>query len=218
MLNIRSGRLDFTLTWKTILTIIYGTLILRIAGRKSLAQMTIAQTIVMLAVGTVLIEPLVGQELTNTFFVVAIVVGTLIVIEYSEIRFPFLKKLFTGEPVILIEDGQIKRENLRRVRMTIQQLEMELRQASISKAADVKWATIEPNGRFGFVLKSELQPIGRYEYQYLLKRLEIIENHLKNSTTNASPVAPCLPEPAEEIQDTSANENVFKKLTGSHTN
>jgi len=209
--------LDFTLTWKTILTIIYGTLLLRIAGRKSLAQMTIAQTVVMLAVGTVLIEPLVGQEITNTFFVVAIVVGTLIVIEYSEIKFPFLKKLFTGEPVILIEDGQLNRENLKRVRMTIQQLEMELRQASISKVSDIKWATIEPNGRFGFVLKSELQPIGRYEYQYLLNRLEIIENYLKHATNNASLGAPCLTEPAEEIKDTSSEENVFKKLTGMHT-
>ncbi|CQR73794.1 hypothetical protein SOV_32960 [Sporomusa ovata DSM 2662] len=203
--------MDFALTWKTILTIIYGTLILRIAGRKSLAQMTIAQTVVMLAVGTVLIEPLVGQELPNTFFVVAIVVGTLILIEYSEIRLPFLKKLFTGEPVILIENGKINRENLKRVRMTIQQLEMELRQASIANASDVKWATIEPNGQFGFVLKDELQPIGQAEYQHLLKRLETIEFHIKGANTDTEKTT-LVESPRKVNNDFSSEENVFKKL------
>ncbi len=79
--------LTFTLGWQTVITIIFGSLILRLAGRKSLSQMTIAQTVVMLAVGTVLIEPLVGTNLTNTYIVVAIAVVTLIFIEYAEIIF-----------------------------------------------------------------------------------------------------------------------------------
>jgi len=196
-----------------MLTIMYGTLILRVAGRKSLSQMTIAQTVVMLAVGTVLIEPLVGVELLDTFGVVAVAVFTLIVMEYCEIKFPALKKLFTGEPVILIKDGRIKRENLKRVRMTIQQLEMELRQASIVKSSDVKWATLEPNGQFGFVLKDELQPIGRCEYQYLLRRLEAIENYIKhvdNAPLNLS-------QSAEEIQNPELEEDIFRKLTIKNT-
>lgn len=197
-----------------MITIIYGTMILRIAGRKSLSQMTIAQTVVMLAVGTVLIEPLVGVELLDTFVVVAIAVFTLILMEYSEIKFPALKKLFTGEPVILIEDGRIKRENLKRVRMTIQQLEMELRQASIVKSSDVKWATIEPNGQFGFVLKDELQPIGYCEYQTLLRRLDTIEKCIRD----IKPTSQSLIEQAEEVKNPNSEEDIFKKLATKEQN
>lgn len=169
---------SYDLIWQTIVTIIYGALVLRIAGRKSLSQMTIAQTVVMLAVGTVLIEPLVGTRLIDTFVVVAVAVFTLIVIEYAEIKIPFLKKIFTGKPIIIIEDGQIKRENLKHVRMTIQQLEMELRQASVQKVTEVKWATIEPNGQFGYVLKDDFQGVSKSEYHYLLSRLNRIEEKI----------------------------------------
>ncbi|SFM11747.1 DUF421 domain-containing protein [Pelosinus propionicus] len=205
------GSLDFSLIWKTLLTILYGTLILRIAGRKSLAQMTVAQTVVMLAVGTVLIEPLVGSELIDTFVLVAVAVFTLIAIEYSEIRFPFLKKIFTGHPVVLIENGEMKRERLKQVRMTIQQLEMELRQASISKVSDVKWGTIEPNGRFGFILKDELQPVDRWEFERLLDRLASIEKSI-NGHSNESPAEPP-PVPIEnKVEDSRSEDDVFKKL------
>ncbi|EIW20340.1 MULTISPECIES: DUF421 domain-containing protein [Pelosinus] len=205
------GTLDFSLIWKTLLTILYGTLILRIAGRKSLAQMTVAQTVVMLAVGTVLIEPLVGAELIDTFVLVAVAVFTLIAIEYSEIRFPFLKKIFTGHPVVLIENGEMKRERLKQVRMTIQQLEMELRQASISKVSDVKWGTIEPNGRFGFILKDELQPVDRWEFERLLDRLANIEKSITNHSNEAFDAPPPAPI-GNEIRDPHSEEDVFEKL------
>lgn len=205
------GALDFSLIWKTLLTILYGTLILRIAGRKSLAQMTVAQTVVMLAVGTVLIEPLVGSELIDTFVLVAVAVFTLIAIEYSEIRFPFLKKIFTGHPVVLIENGEMKRERLKQVRMTIQQLEMELRQASISKVSDVKWGTIEPNGRFGFILKDELQPVDRWEFERLLDRLASIEKSINGHSNESSAEPP--PVPIEnKAEDSRSEDDVFKKL------
>lgn len=196
--------MDFSLVWKTIITIIFGALILRIAGRKSLSQMTIAQTVVMLAVGTVLIEPLVGTVLTNTYIVVSVAVLTLITIEYAEIEFPSLKKLFTGKPIVIIKNGEILRDNLKHVRMTIQQLEMELRQASISKVSEVKWATLEPNGQFGYILKDEFQSISKQEYMYLLSKLDAIEKKLSTETS---------PSPYDFKPSKSQDEDIFEKVT-----
>lgn len=167
--------MELSLTWKTIITILYGTLLLRIAGRKSLAQMTVAQTVVMLAVGTVLIEPLVGSELDATFVVVTLAVFTLIFMEYAELRIPVLKKIFTGDPVLLIEDGVIRKDRLKQVRVTVQQLEMELRQAGIASCEEVRWATIEPNGQFGFLLKEEFQPLTKQDYRALRESLQRLE-------------------------------------------
>ncbi len=170
--------MELSLVWKTIVTILYGTLILRIAGRKSLAQMTVAQTVVMLAVGTVLIEPLVGSELDSTFVVVTLAVFTLIFMEYAELRIPFLKKVFTGKPVLLIEDGVIRKDHLKQVRVTVQQLEMELRQAGIASCEEVRWCTIEPNGKFGFLLKEEFQPLNKQDYRTLWESLRRLEERL----------------------------------------
>lgn len=146
--------MDITLIWQTILTFIYGVLALRVAGRKSLSQLTVAETVVMIAVGTILIEPLVGKNIWRTFAAVAIIVGTLYLLEQIQLKYPAWERLFTGQAILVIEEGTIRLDNLRKIRMTVAQLEMHLRQASISQVSDVQYATIEANGQLGFLLKS----------------------------------------------------------------
>jgi uncharacterized membrane protein YcaP (DUF421 family) len=47
----------FTIIWKTILIFIVGTALLRLGGRKSISQMTVPQVVVMIGLGTLLIQP-----------------------------------------------------------------------------------------------------------------------------------------------------------------
>ena len=134
--------MDFTLIWQTIFTFIFGIVALRVAGRKSLAQTTVAETVVMIAVGTVLIEPLVGKDIWRTFGAVIVIISTLYLLEYVQLKWPLLERVFTGKAVIVIEDGQLQPDNLRKLRMTVEQLEIYLRQASVTRIAEVKYATI----------------------------------------------------------------------------
>jgi len=173
--------MDVTLIWQTILTFIFGILALRVAGRKSLAQTTVAETVVMIAVGTILIEPLVGKDIWRTFGAVIIMIATLYILEYLQLKWPFLEKVFTGKAVIIIEDGKIIMENLRKLRMTVQQLEIHLRQASVTRIEEVKFATIEPNGQLGFVLNESAEPLTKADYQRLMDKLESIERLLRGS-------------------------------------
>lgn len=59
--------MDLSLIWQAILIFFIGTFILRIGGRKSISQMTISQTIVMIGLGSLLIQPVSGRGLTVTF-------------------------------------------------------------------------------------------------------------------------------------------------------
>lgn len=177
--------MDFSIIWQTILTFIFGVLALRVAGRKSLAQMTVAETVVMIAVGTVLIEPLVGKDLWKTFGAVAVIITTLYILEYLQLKWPFLQKVFTGEAVIIIENGKMKIDSLRKLRMTVEQLEIHLRQASITHIEEVKYATIEPNGQLGFILEDSAQPITKADYMKLMNKVEAIELLLRGSTNTS---------------------------------
>lgn len=171
--------MDFTLIWQTILTFIFGILALRVAGRKSLAQTTVAETVVMIAVGTILIEPLVGKDLWRTFAAVIIMISTLYILEYVQLKWPFLEQVFTGKAVIVIENGKIKMDNLRKLRMTVEQLEIHLRQASVTRIGEVKYATIEPNGQLGYVLTESAEPLTKADYQRLMAKLESMERLLR---------------------------------------
>ncbi len=173
--------MDFTLIWQTIFTFIFGIVALRVAGRKSLAQTTVAETVVMIAVGTVLIEPLVGKDIWRTFGAVIVIISTLYLLEYVQLKWPLLERVFTGKAVIVIEDGQLQPDNLRKLRMTVEQLEIYLRQASVTRIAEVKYATIEPNGQLGFILNESAEPLTKADYQRLMDKLEDIERVLRGT-------------------------------------
>lgn len=55
--------MDYSLIWKTIVIFFVGKLVLRMGGRKTISQMTITQTIVMVGIGSLLIQPIAEEDI-----------------------------------------------------------------------------------------------------------------------------------------------------------
>lgn len=153
--------------WNSILVVIGGTLLLRIAGRKSISQMTLAQVVIMIGIGSLLIEPVSGESIWTTLAVGLILVLTLVIMEYAQMKSDKFEKFITGQSKIIIEDGKLNEQNLRKLRFTVDQLEMKLRQHNVAVISDVRWATLEPNGQVGYELKEEAQPVTKKEFLQL---------------------------------------------------
>jgi len=164
--------MDYHLLWKAILIVIGGTFLLRIAGRKSISQMTLAQVVIMVGIGSLLVQPIVGKGVWATLAVGLSLVLTLVVIEYGQLKFDFIEKFITGKSKVLIENGTFKEKNLAKLRLTVDQLEMQLRKNSITQISDVQYATLEPNGTLGFVLKENKQPATKGDLEKVMKELQ----------------------------------------------
>lgn len=159
--------MEFDWIWNSILVVIGGTLLLRIAGRKSISQMTLAQVVIMIGIGSLLIEPVSGESIWTTLAVGLILVLTLVVMEYAQMKSDKFEKFITGQSKIIIEDGKLNEQNLIKLRFTVDQLEMKLRQHNVAVISDVRWATLEPNGQVGYELKEEAQPVTKKEFLQL---------------------------------------------------
>jgi uncharacterized membrane protein YcaP (DUF421 family) len=61
------------------------------------------------------------------------------------------ERLLDGEPHVIVRDGEILRANLRRDRLTLAEIESEMRLAGIPHLRDVAWAIVEPRGRISFI-------------------------------------------------------------------
>nr|WP_041808276.1 YetF domain-containing protein [Evansella cellulosilytica] len=165
--------------WKSALIVIGGIILLRLAGRKSISQMTLAQTVIMIGIGSLLIQPLAGENIWSTLYVGFLLVLTLIIVEYGQLKFDFIEQLVTGNSKVLIKDGHLKLHNLRSVRLTVDQLETQLRLNNIMKIKDVKWATIEPNGQIAYVLKDDISPATKQDVNKIAKELTQLKELLK---------------------------------------
>lgn len=164
--------------WKAVVIVVGGTFLLRIAGRKSISQMTLPQTVVMIGIGSLLIQPVSGNNIWETLAVGSVLVFTLFLMEYVQIKGNVFEKLITGKSKVLIENGQLKEQNLKKLRITVDQLEMNLRLKNIVNIRDVEWATLEPNGQVGYTLKQEAQPVTKKEFQKLTNDIQGTLNQL----------------------------------------
>jgi uncharacterized membrane protein YcaP (DUF421 family) len=179
--------MDLNWIWKSILIVLAGTLLLRIAGRKSISQMTLAQTVIMIGIGSLLIQPLAGKNIWTTIIVGAILVVTLVIMELLQVKFDKIEKFITGRAKVLINNGNLDEKGLKKVRLTVDQLEMKLRQNNVSSLQDVKWATLEPNGQIGFELKEDAKPALKKDLKLLQQQMNQMIMLLKGS---AVPIPP----------------------------
>ncbi|MCR8848020.1 DUF421 domain-containing protein [Rossellomorea sp. SC111] len=181
--------MDLDWIWKAILIVLAGTLLLRVAGRKSISQMTLAQTVIMIGIGSLLIQPVAGKNIWTTIVVGLTLVLTLIVIEYLQVKSDRVEQFITGRSKILMENGVIDEKNFKKLRMTVDQLEMKLRQQGVSQLSDVKWATLEPNGQVGVELMPNAKPVTMKEFAQLQSEVQRLINMLQVPQTAARPLS-----------------------------
>ena len=179
--------MDFDLLWKAVLIVIGGTLLLRVAGRKSISQMTLAQVVIMIGIGSLLIQPIVGKNVFTTLLVGLALVLTLVLVEYSQLRFDWLEQFVTGRSKILIKNGVLQEKSLKKLRFTVDQLEMKLRQSQVHSISDVADATLEPNGQLGIQLKESKQPATKEEVAKIYEELKNINQFLRGNTPLVEP-------------------------------
>ena len=82
-----------------------------------------------------------------------------IIITYIGLLNPHLRRVVQDEPIILVKDGQILYEMLRKTRFNIDDLMFELRIKNYPNPHDIEFAILEPNGQISIIPKSQFRPI-----------------------------------------------------------
>ena len=164
--------MDLDLVLKTLIIIVAGLFLLRIGGRRSIAQMTVPHTVIMIMIGTLLIHPVKSKGLWTTIAIATFLILVLIIIEFIELKFNRFESIVSGKAVLVIENGEIKVKNLEKLRLTSEKVEALLRQVGVATISDVQYATIETNGQLGYLLKKEKQPATKEDIQNLIHLIQ----------------------------------------------
>ncbi|WMJ85859.1 DUF421 domain-containing protein [Anaerocolumna sp. MB42-C2] len=180
--------MDYSWIWETFLIFVSGKIILRIGGRKSISQMTITQTIVMIGIGSLLIQPIAEKNVLVTLLVALEFTLLMVISEYLEIKFDAFETFSSGKAVIIIENGILNLKNMKKLRLTTDRLETRLRQNGVSSIEDVKTATIEVSGQIGYELKDDKKPITKEDFVTMMAEVTELKNLMKGyqNTKNKS--------------------------------
>ncbi|AVD54677.1 DUF421 domain-containing protein [Priestia filamentosa] len=154
--------------WQSAILILAGIFLLRIAGRKSISQMTLPQTVVMISLGTIIVQPIVEKSMMKAIGGAAVFTLAIVVLEYIQVKSNAFEKFLTGKSKTVIQNGQLDIKTLKKLRLTVDQLEIRLRNQGITNIQDVKTATIEPNGQLGYELQDDAKPLTVGEFKNVM--------------------------------------------------
>ena len=141
---------------RTIFAFLLILVITRAVGRRELSSMEPFDLILLVVTGDLVQQGVTQSDYSLTGATTVLVTMAVLVVATAWLSFRFarLRPILEGEPTLLIADGQILTRNLRRERMTVDEIRAEARLQSIGSLSRVRFAVLETNGKVSFVTES----------------------------------------------------------------
>lgn len=125
----------------------------RIMGRRELGEMEPFDLILLVVLGDLIQQGVTQSDYSFTGAALAVATLALltVAVSYLSFRFRRLRPLLDGRPIVLLHDGVPIDVNLRRERITVEELRAQARLQQIARLEDVRVAVLETGGQISFI-------------------------------------------------------------------
>lgn len=125
----------------------------RLIGRRELGEMEPFDLILLIVVGDLVQQGVTQTD--NSLTGTGLAVGTLalltVAVSYLSFRFRRLRGVLEGRPIVLVHDGRPVPANLRRERVTVEEIAAQARLQQVDRLEDVRLAVLETNGQISII-------------------------------------------------------------------
>lgn len=127
--------------------------LMRLVGRRELSTMEPFDLILLVVIGDLVQQAVTQQDFSVTGAILAAsTIGVLAVaLSWLSYRFPRLRPALEGRPIVLVEDGKPILANLKRERITVEELVAQARLQQIDSIDQIRWAVLETSGEVSFL-------------------------------------------------------------------
>ena len=134
--------------FRTIILYLVLILAIRLMGKRQIGQMEASEFVVTMLVANLASIPMQDGAIPLYSGLVPIltVLGVELTLSFLSLRSVLVRKLLCGKPVILIENGNILQDNLRKTSVTLDELTGHLREKGVLDLEEVQYAILETNG------------------------------------------------------------------------
>jgi uncharacterized membrane protein YcaP (DUF421 family) len=160
--------------------VVYAFLVisLRLSGKRELVQLNPFDLVVLLTLSNTVQNAIIGDD--NSVSGGLIGATSLLAVNYLVVRFLYghrkLDQLVEGKADVLIENGKVRTEHLKRELITMQQLSAAARKQGFDELSEVQQCVLEPGGTLTFIgKKPDTEDV---RHQELLRRFEMVTEEL----------------------------------------
>lgn len=130
-------------------TYVFLLLVFRVSGKRALAEITSFDAVLLLIISESIQQALLDGDdsMTNSFLIVLTLIGANVLLEHIGSRSTKVDKFLNDVPLLLIEDGHMHQDRLKRVRVTEDDiLEQARAQLGVERMEQIKYAILERSG------------------------------------------------------------------------
>jgi uncharacterized membrane protein YcaP (DUF421 family) len=141
---------------RTIVIFAFLLIVTRVIGRRELSSLEPFDLILLIVLGDAVQQGLTQDDysLTGAMLVVSTFAVLQVAVSWVGYRFPRARPVLEGEPIIIIQDGELIEKNLKRERLTREEVAEAARNQQIAHISEVRWGVLETNGKISFITRS----------------------------------------------------------------
>ena len=142
---------------RTFLLYIVIILAVRLMGKRQISELQTSELVVTLLISDIAAIPMqnTGQPLVSGLIPIAVLICCEILVSALMLKSTKFRRLICGKPVIVINGGKVDQRQMKRLRMSTEDLSEQLRQMDVFRIEDVAYAIIETNGKLSVMKKPE---------------------------------------------------------------
>lgn len=146
--------------FRTIFLYIVLLVVVRLMGKRQISQMEPTEFVVTMMVANLATIPMEDKEMAISDGLIPIltILGAELLLAFLSLKSILVRKLLCGKPVILIENGNIMQKNLKKNRITLDELTGHLREKDVLDIRSVQYAILETNGNLSVFPYPDARP------------------------------------------------------------
>ncbi|RXZ79173.1 DUF421 domain-containing protein [Paenibacillaceae bacterium] len=146
---------------RTLMAVVVLFIMTKLLGKRQVTQLSLFEYITGITIGN--LAGYVSLDLDSTWYLGLIAmlvwVSVSLGIEFTQLKSKRVRDFIDGKGTILVKHGKILEDNLKKERMTTDELMEQLRKKSVFKLADAEFAIMEPSGDINVLLSRANQPL-----------------------------------------------------------
>jgi uncharacterized membrane protein YcaP (DUF421 family) len=142
---------------RALVVYLFVLVLTRAVGRRELSTLEPFDLILLVMIGDLVQQGVTQNDfsVTGSFLAVGTIGVLTVLFSYLPWRFQVLRPVLEGVPAILMENGDVVEKNLRRHRLTQEEIAAAARVQNIGSLSQVRWAVLETNGQISFIKQGD---------------------------------------------------------------
>jgi uncharacterized membrane protein YcaP (DUF421 family) len=141
---------------RAVVLYVFVVFVTRVVGRRELSSLSAFDLVLLIVLGDAIQQGLTQDDysLTGAIIAVSTIASLQVLTSYVSFRSRRARRVLEGLPIVLVERGELVAANLKRERITQDELAEEMRIQQIASIDEVEWAILEASGSISFIKRS----------------------------------------------------------------